>query len=457
MADVYKFFQFLNDKEGKQIPLRAKYRYNPEGITGDDLKVEGDLWLGNTKIKTLPAGLQIQGSLQLRGSSIETIPEDIQVGKDWVLTETPSLKALPANLHVKGSLELNKSKLRQLPTGLTVDGNLTLDGTSITEIPEGTKVGGVINMSKMPTKYPLELEDQLAIAGGQSVASIRAFEKNTEPISISIGKRGLKGRGQVVDYNNLSALELKHSFPTMDHVREQIKKYAELLAGPFKIKSWNEVADFRTLGSAYQGNQGVDHKVAVKGVDDRGRTIAIYITINPWSIVPKALSIISAEGEASLKAIMYSLEDISPTKLQQINAKLFTNDEKEKPTAALDLKTIFRTETLPEVSITFGRITRGGNGLKGKYKDLAPSLSKIGQDNLATTGDKLGVAWDDMIIYNREGTILYAATGKSADGKEFMFDKAGIGAGGYSKIYSGKTKVNASDVYSGFKTADDFS
>ena len=114
-----------------------------------------------------------------------------------------------------------------------------------------------------------------------------------------------------------------------------------------------------------------------------------------------------------------------------------------------------------EVSMTFGRITRGGPGIEGTYDELKKHLSAVSERNAETVQEKLNLKWDRMIIYvaysGADVTTLFAIHGTDENGKEFMYDRGGVGAAGYSKIYSsGGTKVNVSAVTSGAVTAADF-
>lgn len=42
MTNIYNLFKFLNDKEGKKIPLKVKLILSPETLTPEDLDVEGE-------------------------------------------------------------------------------------------------------------------------------------------------------------------------------------------------------------------------------------------------------------------------------------------------------------------------------------------------------------------------------------------------------------------------------
>ena len=68
------FFKYLEDKEGKKIPLSVKL-LNPEQfkITSEDLEVGGNLDLDNTSITSLPKDLKVGGDLTLFNSKIQNL------------------------------------------------------------------------------------------------------------------------------------------------------------------------------------------------------------------------------------------------------------------------------------------------------------------------------------------------------------------------------------------------
>jgi hypothetical protein len=41
--NIYNFFKFLKDKEGRPIPFKIKLIYTPETLTPDELNVKGSL------------------------------------------------------------------------------------------------------------------------------------------------------------------------------------------------------------------------------------------------------------------------------------------------------------------------------------------------------------------------------------------------------------------------------
>jgi len=110
---IKDFFNFLEEKEGKRVSLKAKLS-NPDDfkISPEELNVEGDLRLNSTEITQLPNNLQVGGDLWIYRTSITKLPD---------------------NLHVGGSLYLYYTYDKQLPDNLQVGGDLYLYGTPISK------------------------------------------------------------------------------------------------------------------------------------------------------------------------------------------------------------------------------------------------------------------------------------------------------------------------------------
>ena len=87
--NVYNFFKFLNQREQRPISFKAKLIYAPETLTLQELNVEGDLNLINTKITSLPDGLKVGGSLNLYNTPITSLPKGLKVGRWLDLANTP--------------------------------------------------------------------------------------------------------------------------------------------------------------------------------------------------------------------------------------------------------------------------------------------------------------------------------------------------------------------------------
>ena len=152
---IVKFFHFLEDKEGKNAPLKIKL-LNPNKFkfTKDDLNVKDDLDLSETSITSLPNGLRVSGYLDLSScTSLESLPNGLHV--DWSLNlfGCTSLKSLPDGLYVGNDLYLNScTSLTSLPNNLkVVDGDLYMTNCiSLKSLPDGLKVGRSLYLRKTP-------------------------------------------------------------------------------------------------------------------------------------------------------------------------------------------------------------------------------------------------------------------------------------------------------------------
>ena len=89
MTNIYNLFKFLEDKKGKKIPLKAKLIHSPETIEKEDLDVEGDLDLEDTKISSLPDNLTVGGDLNLAFTPISSLPDNLKVERHLFLDQTP--------------------------------------------------------------------------------------------------------------------------------------------------------------------------------------------------------------------------------------------------------------------------------------------------------------------------------------------------------------------------------
>jgi hypothetical protein len=129
--NYYKFFEFLEQKENRQIPVKAKLLKDPNyQITQDD--ANGNLDLFNTKIKSLPLGLIIKGNLNLGFTPITSLPLGLIVKGNFFLSNT-KIKFLPSDLSVEGYFSLVNTKITSLPPDLKVGGNLYLGGTPLSK------------------------------------------------------------------------------------------------------------------------------------------------------------------------------------------------------------------------------------------------------------------------------------------------------------------------------------
>ena len=74
-----RIFEFLEEKENHNVPFLWKL-INNEPLTEEDLNFEGDLFLRNSKITSLPEGLKVGGNLSLYSSkNIKSLPKGLEV------------------------------------------------------------------------------------------------------------------------------------------------------------------------------------------------------------------------------------------------------------------------------------------------------------------------------------------------------------------------------------------
>jgi len=114
--NVLNFFKFLEDKEGKVMPSKAKL-LDPEYVFNiEDFRDKyGDIKLEGTQITSLNTNnLNVKGHL--------------------ILNNCKKLQSLPNNLVVNGLLSLiNCTNLQSLPNNLKVGGSIFLRDTPISK------------------------------------------------------------------------------------------------------------------------------------------------------------------------------------------------------------------------------------------------------------------------------------------------------------------------------------
>jgi hypothetical protein len=129
-------FNFLEKEDNKNAPFLWKLQNNIP-LTKEQLNIDGNLNLENSKITSLPKGLKVDGYLSLAYSKIEELPKGLEVDGDLDLYGCAKLESLPEGLYVGGALFLNNcNKLKSLPKGLIVDGGLNITDTSLTKYSE---------------------------------------------------------------------------------------------------------------------------------------------------------------------------------------------------------------------------------------------------------------------------------------------------------------------------------
>ena len=152
---ILKIFDFLEEKEGKEIPealvdsiknyklikeLIKKLETYPDGT---QYRHEDHLELNNSNIKKLPNDLYVEGALDLTNcKQLRGLPDKLHVDGPLVLRDCNQLRGLPDNLYVGGYLDLRGCQyLTELTDNLYVKGSLGLGGTNITELPNNLYVG----------------------------------------------------------------------------------------------------------------------------------------------------------------------------------------------------------------------------------------------------------------------------------------------------------------------------
>jgi hypothetical protein len=108
---IKQFFEFLEKKEDKRIPLKAKL-LNPKDykIDPEDLNVKGSLDLIGTPIQSLPDNLTVQGTLHLLRTPIQSLPDNLKVGR-WLVLKKTAIDSIPNNLKVGEVLFLVETPL----------------------------------------------------------------------------------------------------------------------------------------------------------------------------------------------------------------------------------------------------------------------------------------------------------------------------------------------------------
>jgi hypothetical protein len=134
-------FYFLERKQGAKPPWLWKHMNNIPS-TKEELIVNGDYILDNSKTTSLPEGLDIRGSLYITEClDLTSLPKGLKVGVDFLLKECPSLTSLPEGLKVGRNLTIRDClDLTSLSKGLKLDYLSLKNCQSLTSLPEGLQV-----------------------------------------------------------------------------------------------------------------------------------------------------------------------------------------------------------------------------------------------------------------------------------------------------------------------------
>jgi hypothetical protein len=118
---IEKIFNFLKEKEGKEIPKK---------------------WFDSIKLLKLvqelenhPDGVQYKhhSNLNLIRSNITKLPNDLYVGGDFYLSKCKQLIKLPDDLYVVNNLTLSYTNISEIPNNLYVGTHLFIYDTPLAE------------------------------------------------------------------------------------------------------------------------------------------------------------------------------------------------------------------------------------------------------------------------------------------------------------------------------------
>ena len=137
---MIKLLDLLKEVNKILIPRRAPEERQKNYSIATQKRIEqyvknggqGDLYLGNTPITSLPNNLKVGGNLNLSSTPITSLPDNLQVGGNLGLEYT-SITSLPDNLKVEGNLYLRSTLIASLPNNLQVGENLYLENTPISK------------------------------------------------------------------------------------------------------------------------------------------------------------------------------------------------------------------------------------------------------------------------------------------------------------------------------------
>jgi len=166
---IEKIFNFLKEKEDKQLPTSWKVFLAKENI------IEYII----AKFGNHPDGTQYihNGYSNLGNRNIKKMPKDFYTDGDLDLSDSKQLTELPDKLYIGGFLDLGQcNQITKLPDNLYVNDWLDLDNCEqITELPKNLYVGGNLYIRNTPLvkKYTNEeIREIVTSTGGQIIGDI---------------------------------------------------------------------------------------------------------------------------------------------------------------------------------------------------------------------------------------------------------------------------------------------
>jgi hypothetical protein len=137
---LYNLFKFIESKRSKyKIPIEAKFLFNPNNLSKNDLKIRGDLNLYDSGVTSLPNGLTVTGHLHLDNNKIKSLPKNLTVGS--ISFSNNSIEKLPDDITIHDSLSIAHTPIRSLPDNLTIPGSLYINGNPMKSLPDNLTVG----------------------------------------------------------------------------------------------------------------------------------------------------------------------------------------------------------------------------------------------------------------------------------------------------------------------------
>jgi len=284
----------------------------------------------------------------------------------------------------------------------------------------------------------------------------RKFEAEVPIVKLNIGNSHIKGHGEIFRINNLPnpqtyfEKDLKRFFPPelqqgswrvgyqemhLSDFEDQVQKGEPKDITEFLGITWEECMIEKTYTvKSYEdehpmgGNLIIDFSYSfyIKGHTKDGDEV--IVTPAETRSFQKPFRVLTDDGDVVIKRNLKN-----PEYREAILAALFPKKH-AKPNiqkGSLDIRHILDF-TNDEVYLKFRRIKRGGPGIKGNYNDLKKYLSSTSQKNLESYSEN--IKWDDMIIYRELGDTLFAVIGTDKAGQYYMYDRAGHGGGGWSKL-----------------------
>lgn len=104
--------------QAREILAAVDYEYPqrhwaiwPDGKKEEIKSTDGNLYLGEAQITSLPKGLTVGGNLGLEGAQIASLPKGLTVGCDLLLSECDNIFSLPEDLTVGGVIMLYNTSI----------------------------------------------------------------------------------------------------------------------------------------------------------------------------------------------------------------------------------------------------------------------------------------------------------------------------------------------------------